>query len=218
MPLHVDESGTPGAPSLVFLHGVGTSGWMWWRQIAALTDFHCLTVDLPGHGLSHDVPWVSLADSARQVAEVIAVRATQGRAHVVGLSLGAYVALLLLEHHTMRVQRAILSGVTAAPMPNRILLKPQLALMWIMKQRRVARWQAGMLNLSPDEQRAFTDNLAAMSMQTYRRIAEEVVVFRLFPLLQQVDTPVLVTAGGSESDIILQAVEAIPKGVHCAWA
>ena len=47
MSLYVQETGTPGAPTVVFLHGVGTSGWMWEKQIAALTDFHCLNVDLP---------------------------------------------------------------------------------------------------------------------------------------------------------------------------
>ncbi len=62
--LYVNESGVRGAPSIVFLHGVGTSGWMWEKQIAALSDFHCLNVDLPGHGKSNNVTWVSLADTA----------------------------------------------------------------------------------------------------------------------------------------------------------
>jgi pimeloyl-ACP methyl ester carboxylesterase len=211
MSLYVEESGASGLPSIVFLHGVGTSGWMWWRQIAALVDFHCLNVDLPGHGKSNQIPRVSLTDTAHQIAEVIQTRATRGRAHVVGLSLGGYIALKLLEHHAHLMQRVIISGVTASPMPNRILLKPQLVMMSILKRRWFATVQAKALNLPKAAQAAFVENLQAMSMKTYRRIAEEVVDFTVPTALQDVDVPTLITAGGNESQIILQAVDEIPR-------
>ena len=212
MSLYVDETGTPGAPSIIFLHGVGASGWMWQKQVAALADFHCLNVDLPGHGKSNQVAWVSLADSADQVAALIRDRATNGRAHVVGLSLGGYIALVLLEHHTDVVDRAVISGVTAAPMPNRAWLNPQVWFMSaVMKRRWYANMQAKALGLSTEMQAAFTENFLAMSMQTYRRIMEEAVDFQVSPALGQVDTPTLITAGGKESEIILQAVETIPR-------
>lgn len=210
MPLYFEETGTPGSPSIVFLHGVGASGWMWGRQIAALADFHCLNVDLPGHGKSVQIPWVSFTDTAHQVADVIQSHATDGHAHVVGLSLGGYIALVLMEHHADLVQHAVLSGVTAAPMPNRFLMKPQLAMMSLMKTRWIARMQAKALNLSPKEQTAFTENFLAMSMRTYRRIMEEAVGFYVPTALQHIHIPTLITAGGKESRIILQAVADIP--------
>lgn len=210
MSLYVQETGTPGAPGIVFLHGVGASGWMWTRQIAALADFHCLNVDLPGHGKSNQETWVSLADTADQIAALIRVRATNGRAHLVGLSLGAYIALVLLEHHTDVLDRVVISGVTAAPMPNRALLNPQLWLMSIWTRNRwLVKQQAKALRLSPDMQAAFTENLLAMSMQTYRRIAEEAVEFRVSPALGYVPVPTLITAGSRESKIITQAVGVI---------
>lgn len=211
MPLYVEETGTPGAASLIFLHGVGASGWMWWQQIAALTDFHCLNIDLPGHGKSQEIAWVSLTETAHQLATIIQARATHGQAHLVGLSLGGYVALALLADYPHLVQRAILSGVTVAPMPNRSLLKPQLGLMSIMRRRWVATMQAKLLRLPAPMQAVFTENLQAMSLATYRRILEEVMVFALPSALQQVDNPTLVTAGSNESKIILQAVDEIPK-------
>ncbi len=196
----------------VFVHGVGASGWMWEKQIAALADFHCLNVHLPSHDKSNHVPWVSLADTADHIAALIQARSTNGRAHVVGLSLGAYVALVLLERHADVVDRVVISGVTAAPMPNRALLNPQLWLMSIlMKRRWFVNRQAKSLHLPLDAQAATTENLLAMSLQTYRRIAEEVVEFYVPPSLHRVNTPTLVTAGGRESKIIRQAVEAIPK-------
>jgi pimeloyl-ACP methyl ester carboxylesterase len=212
MSLYVNETGTPGAPSIVFLHGVGTSGWMWEKQIAALADFHCLNVDLPGHGKSNHVTWVSLADTADQIAALIRGYATNGRAHVVGLSLGAYIALVLLESHANVVDRVVISGVTAAPMPNRALLKPQLWLMsFVMKRRWFVNMQARSLHLPPDMQSAFTRNLLAMSMHAYRRIWQEVVDFYVPPSLHLVNNPTLITAGGRESKIITQTVDTIPK-------
>lgn len=210
MSLYYHETGTPGAPSIVFLHGVGTSGWMWEKQIAALADFHCLNVDLPGHGRSHREPWVSLRDTAAQIAALIQARATNRRAHVVGLSLGGYVALVLLEHHASLLDRVVISGVTAAPMPNRVLLRPQL---WLMSRLIKRRWfvnaQARSLHLPPTMQAAFTDNLLAMSMQAYRRVWEEAVDFRVPSSLRHVNTATLITAGSRESTIITQAVGTI---------
>ena len=210
MSLWVHETGTRDAPTIVFLHGVGTSGWMWQQQVAALADFHCLNVDLPGHGKSNPVPWGSLKDTADQIAVLIQARATNGRAHIVGLSLGGYIALLLLEHHAPLLNRVILSGVTAAPMPNRALLNPQLWLMSaLMRRRWVMNMQAKSLRLTPDMQAAFVENWLVMSMQTYRRIAEEAVLYQVPPSLSRVHTPTLIVAGGRETKIITQAVSTI---------
>lgn len=210
--LHVQEMGTLGAPSIVFLHGAGASGWMWAPQIAALPDFHCLNVDLPGHGKSNHVTWHTLADTADQIAAIIRARATNGHAHLVGLSLGGYLALVLLERHAEVVGHVVASGVTATPVPNRALLKPQLAFLSIvMKTRWLVNVQAKALRLSPDMQAAFTENLLAMSMQAYRRIAEEGFSYQAPPALHRVHNPTLITAGSRESTIIRQAVDVIPQ-------
>jgi pimeloyl-ACP methyl ester carboxylesterase len=93
-------------------------------------------------------------------------------------------------------------------MPNRALLKPQLWLTSaLFKQDWFVNMQARALRLSPDEQAAFSENLRATSMQAYRRIWEEVSVYAAPASLARVQTPTLVTAGGKESKIILQAVE-----------
>ncbi len=220
MALYVEETGTKGAPSIVFLHGVGASGWMWWQQTAALRDYHCLNVDLPGHGESHQIPWLSLADTTQQVADLLHSRATNGRAHVVGLSLGGHVALELVERHAGLIDRAVISGVTAAPMPNRHLVNPQVWMMRLLIRRRgAANRQARALGLPPQQQADFTENLLKMSMPSYRRIVEEVSGYQVPETFRQVDVPALITAGGRETEIILQAVAVIsrlmPNAVGC---
>lgn len=212
MELYVEETGKIGAPSIVFLHGVGTSSWMWWRQIEAFPDFHCLNLDLPGHGNSIHSPWISITDTANQIAALIESHATNGQAHIVGLSLGAYIGLSLLEHHASLVDNAILSGVTSSPMPNRILLEPQLWLISkVKKSRKSVERQAKSLHLTSAEELAFTENFMKMTMQTYRTIYKEVVGFRVPEALGKVQVPTLISAGGNESKVILQAVTAIPQ-------
>ncbi|MBB3082324.1 alpha/beta fold hydrolase [Geodermatophilus sabuli] len=214
MSLGVEATGSPGAPAIVFLHGVAASSWMWWRQVPAFADHLCLAVDLPGHGRSRDVPWVSLADAAGQVAALVRARTATGRAHVVGLSLGGHVALTLLEHHPDVVDRAVVSGVTAEPWPHRWLLGPQV---WLttrqLRNRRLVEAQARSLGLPPEVQGAFTDTVLAMDPRTYRRITTEVAGYGLPRSLRTVRTPTLVLAGGRESAAIRRAVQLIPAVV-----
>lgn len=56
---HYVEAGAPKAdrPTLVFLHGVPESWYMWHHQIAAFApDWHCIAPDLKGYGLSEKGP------------------------------------------------------------------------------------------------------------------------------------------------------------------
>ncbi|MFD2091387.1 alpha/beta fold hydrolase [Blastococcus deserti] len=105
------EAGSRDAPTVVLLHGLGTSGWMWDRLVSALgDDLHLVVVDLPGHGRSRTRPWVSLHDTATAVADVVARHAAAGSAHLVGLSLGGYVAATLAAARPDLVPSALSAG------------------------------------------------------------------------------------------------------------
>ena len=119
MTLHVSESGSADAPTIVFLHGAGVAGWMWQPQVHDLArDYHCLVPDLPGHGQSPDAADFSLADCAAQIAGLIRSRAHAGKAHLVGLSMGSSIALQLLADHPQLADHVIVSGPSAGPMPH----------------------------------------------------------------------------------------------------
>lgn len=111
------DSAAAGAPALVFLHGVGLSLRLWQPQFTALAEFSCLAPDLPEHGESRAAGPFTLDGAARAVATLIQARATGGRAHVVGPSLGGAVALTLLRLAPEVVQSVLVSGVTA-PLPR----------------------------------------------------------------------------------------------------
>src|SRR5829696_7633936 len=103
-------------PSIVFLHGTRLTGASWSRQVVTLSDeFHCLTPDLPGHGRAESETF-EIETAADRVAELIATQAQGGRAIVVGLSLGGYVAMALAARWPDRVVGLVISGATAEPL------------------------------------------------------------------------------------------------------
>jgi pimeloyl-ACP methyl ester carboxylesterase len=106
-------------PTIVFLHGTRLTGAQWAVQVAALSDaYHCLAIDLPGHGSAAGEAF-TVEGAAERVADVIEREATDGRAIVVGLSLGGYVAMAVAARWPERVTGLAISGATAEPVPPR---------------------------------------------------------------------------------------------------
>jgi len=109
------DAGPDRRPTIVFLHGTVLTGAAWTAQVAALREsFHCLAPDLPGHGTERAVPF-SVDDAASRVAALIEREAHDGRAVLVGLSLGGYVAMALAARWPERVDGLAIAGATADP-------------------------------------------------------------------------------------------------------
>ncbi|MGA9098392.1 MAG: alpha/beta fold hydrolase [Methanotrichaceae archaeon] len=118
----VRECGPSRAPTVVFLHGGGISGWMWYRCASLLYDYHCLIPDLPEHGSSRSIKPFTIEDSAWRIANLIQDRVPCGRAHVVGHSLGGQVLVALLAMAPHVIDRAVVSSALLQPLPMAILL------------------------------------------------------------------------------------------------
>lgn len=109
-----DVDGPAGAPAIVFVHGSVLARQSWYPQIARLRDrYRCVTVDLPAHGALADVPF-SLDAAVNGVIEAIDADAG-GRAVVVGLSLGGYVAMAVAERSPERVRGLVIAGSSREP-------------------------------------------------------------------------------------------------------
>jgi pimeloyl-ACP methyl ester carboxylesterase len=180
MPLHVEVAGHPANPAIVFLHGLGVSSWMWTEQVQHLSDrFSCITVDLPGNGASHEVPWRSFDVSADAVADVIAA-VPAGRAHVVGLSLGGYVAVTMTARHPAVVDRVVVSGITAEPLlpvwRNRLLMRAGEA---VMRRPRLTRAYGLAMRMPREARDAMADDARVLSKPTTGLIYDELVTFGL---------------------------------------
>ncbi len=117
MDLFVRESGPVGAPAIVFLHGAYTSGWSWEPVVERMQQYRCLVPDLPHYGKSFEQGPFEMGRAAAAVAELIRSRVDTGRAHVVGLSLGAQVGVQLLATEPKLVDRAVLCGTAINRVP-----------------------------------------------------------------------------------------------------
>jgi pimeloyl-ACP methyl ester carboxylesterase len=118
-------AGPPDAPAIVFVHGTRLTGSMWTAQVAGLSDeFRTIAVDLPAHGTRAAEPFT--LDAAVDALSAAIVEHAGGRAVVVGLSLGGYIAMALAAREPARVRALVLSGATAEPVGIRML--PYLAL------------------------------------------------------------------------------------------
>ena len=229
MNLVIHESGNQSKPTILFLHGLGVSSWMWYEQVEALQDhYHCLAVDLPNSGESYQTEWHSFADTAVQIATIIRDRAINGQAHVVGLSLGGYTALHLLAAHPDLVLSTIVSGVTIRPFPNQWLYKGFIHLMG-----RASRWDitinlmAKMMQLPDEVKPLYRRDSKRLSLQTMKRVYGEVLQFTLPPSLHNESSPLLAVAGEKEAKLVLDsladfhvlptAVTAIAPDAHHSW-
>jgi len=199
-----------GDEAILFIHGIGASRWMWWQQAHAFSGYQVILVDLPGHGKSVSTPWVSLADTAEQIARhVIKDRMV----HVVGLSLGGHLALELVKHHPGKIRSAFISGITVRPMSSQFLLKMQswLVQRGIRNEHHLARLAREHYQLPPDKVSEFMTNYRLLTRKTYEAIWKEVMQYRLDESYSGITTPCMFVAGDQESRSIRESVEIAPR-------
>lgn len=123
----VSASGPLDAPAIVFVHGTRLTRAAWAAQLDGLGgEFRAIALDLPGHGARAAEPF-TLDGAADVVAATIREQAADGRAVVVGLSLGGYVAMALAAREPERVRGLVLAGATAEPVGIRSVLYLALA-------------------------------------------------------------------------------------------
>lgn len=117
--VHYELSGPDDAPWLVCLHSLATDIGVWDGQVAALSAHHrVLRLDMRGHGGSQSSPPPYTLDLL--VSDVVAVLDALGieRCDVMGLSIGAMLALGLAIDHPDRVDRVVVADARAdAPAP-----------------------------------------------------------------------------------------------------
>jgi pimeloyl-ACP methyl ester carboxylesterase len=132
--LHFESSGQ-GQPVLL-VHGLGSSSRDWENQVSVFAKrYRVITIDLRGHGKS-DKPQgpYSIPLFASDIVELI--RSLDiAPVHLIGLSLGGFVALqLAVEHHDLLRSLIV---VNAAPGLPRERLRERLRITWALFLRRL---------------------------------------------------------------------------------
>lgn len=198
--------------TILFIHGIGASSWMWWQQLPAFSDYDILNVDLPGHGKNAAIPWTSLEATtdfiAKQIPKPLQV-------HVVGISLGGHVALELAKRYPEKLLSVFISGITVKPMPFQFLLKVQSYFVQqnIQNKKALTKLARKYYHLPADKIPEFIANYQLLTRKTYETIAKEIMQFCLDETYGSINVPSLIVAGDQESKGILESVRIAPKTI-----
>jgi pimeloyl-ACP methyl ester carboxylesterase len=213
--MYVKESGPPDAASIVFLHGGGLAGWMWDKQVEEFSDFHCLIPDLPEHGESTEEAPFSIADAADKTAELIRSKAAGGKAHVVGVSLGAQIIVSLLSRSPEVVDHAIIVSALVRRMPllNKLTGPMVRISMPLVRRRWFAKLQAKSLGIRQDSFETYFLQTKQLKAETIIRLFNENLTFGLPGGLDRAKSPTLILAGERELVNMLKSAKDLSDAI-----
>ena len=189
------------APTVVWLGSLGSTTAMWDPQAGVLGDrFRCLLVDLPGHGKSPTAPGpYTIAGLADGVVAALD-RAEVDRAHVVGLSIGAMIAMAMAVDHPDRVDRLALL-CTSAQLGPPTAWEERAATVRAggtsaIAETVVGRWLSpAYRDAHPDEFAALVAMVSSVEGEGYAWCCEAIAAMDLRADLPAVGAPTLVVAG-----------------------
>lgn len=193
-----------------FLHGGGMSGWMWDDQVQELSEeYHCLVPDLPEHGKSMEVKPFSIGKSAEVIAVLIRERARGGKAHVVGLSLGAQIAVQLLSTTPEVIDHAIINSALVRRLPymNKFIKPMVMLTMPLVRNKSFARLQAKALHIPETSFAMYYEETKSVSADTLSRILIENANFGLPKGLDKVEVPTLILVGQKERGVMHKSAQ-----------
>lgn len=214
MTLYVKQTGPADAPTIIFLHGGGASGWLWEAPTTQLSDYHCLVVDMPEHGQSIDEKPFSIEDTAARIAGIIRSHVRGGKAHVVGLSLGAQTIVKLLSMAPEVVDHAVISGTLVRPLPGAWMLGA-VGAMYMPFRNMEFLVKANMKSLGVPEKylEQFREDTRLLTTESFVHITGENMKFKLPAGLDRVTAPVLVLVGEKEQGIMRQSAHDLLKAL-----
>ena len=201
--LFIDERGQQNPKSIIFLHASGSSSQMWQHHVAALEqDFHCILVDLPGHGASRDIEWTNFDDVVEMIVAIINSKA-HGKPHLVGLSLGASLILKLLEKHSSLIDKVIVDGASPQPIKG---YRKIIAIVYLMSFLKNTKFVANLLTKMMQEDGApaqdvqrFVADFQRAERRSFRRAMSQANLLRLD---LHFDNPAFFVSGGKEAEAI----------------
>ncbi|MDR3585536.1 MAG: alpha/beta hydrolase, partial [Desulfosporosinus sp.] len=214
--MYFEETGNKSKPSIVFIHGGGISGWMWYKQVEHFSDYHCIVPDLPEHGKSINEGRLSIADCANRIADLIESKANNSKAHVVGHSLGGKVVVELLSRRPDLVDHAVIASalfrpmfllklihrpfvykLTVAMIRNKNILSLTAKQFKVPESFYIEKLKADFKNLTSDSLYMIYDQL-----YQYQKIPKD---------LANANVPTLVVAGAKEPGVMKQSVTDIAE-------
>jgi pimeloyl-ACP methyl ester carboxylesterase len=172
---------------------------MWIPQMEALSDeFRVLAVDLPGHGMLREQPF-QLASAVQIIVEGLR-QETNGRALVVGLSLGGYVAMAYASAHVRDIAGLVLSGCCIDYRGTIGLLSrlDSFLVTALFSEHRLTQMQAKMLRSMFPESMVEPQLTAGFSWKVLSQVYRELALHDFRAMLRTFPGPVLIVNGEND--------------------
>ena len=113
------EFGDKNLPSILLIHGGGSSWWNYLRQARILSEeYRVILPTLNGHGEEYQLDYVSTEDSALEILDYIKANCGGKLLAIGGVSLGGQIAMELLSLDSEIAEKAIIDGSLCIPQPR----------------------------------------------------------------------------------------------------
>jgi pimeloyl-ACP methyl ester carboxylesterase len=210
MDMYFKETGKNSGETIIFLHEGTIAGWMWDEQLNAFKDYHCIVPDLPGHGHSSELKPFTINNTAELIIDIIRDHGHNGRAHLVGISLGGQIILQILSMNPEVVDHAIISGTLLRKLPNTDeLLKLIDYAIKVYKPVKDTEFfiKANMrtFNMPKKFFGKFKESTHILEINSLERVLKENMLFEMPDGLENIEIPVLILTGEKDYRIIKEA-------------
>lgn len=199
----VKERGMRNKPCLLLLHGGGVKGWMWEKHVQELADYRCIIPDLPWSGKGANSHPYSIKESAYLAETIIRTLCPGEKVHVIGISLGAQVAVELMARAPELVKSSIISEALIYPIKGRSMIYLLARLYFPFKHHKVfikANMRAW--DVPHEFYERFQEDTIRLEKEYYLQMIKEHLSYRLPDGLDQVEVPTLILVGKSEPNLL----------------
>ncbi len=208
-------------PTIVFLHGIGSTRRVWDEQLRALSHrFRCIALEYRGYGESQVPPSESLAEGAADAQAItrnayardtIAVLDAAGvaKGHLCGVSLGGIVALETYRHRRYRVASLILCDTFAyypggaQRMVERISMLDETGMQGFAQSASPGILKSDAL---PEQLESVGRQMSSIPLEVYKASTRATWMGDYRSLLPDIEVPVLVVWGERDESIAPRAL------------
>jgi 3-oxoadipate enol-lactonase len=204
-------------PTLVFVHGVGSTAAIWDAQLEAFAgDYRCLAIELRGNGALHPDPDPALISREGFADDVLAVADARGveRFTLVGCSLGGVVAFEMWKRVPERFD-AMVTADSFAYYPNGQANADAIAaaVREAGTMHAFAELRAAKLGLPPERFRVTVEQMACKSVPCYLALTQATWTGDYRDVLPTIDVPVKVLWGERDTVAPRGLSEEIARGI-----